>query len=120
MSKPTVLVVEDERPIATLLAKIVEECGAVAKIVGNGAEALRWMKHDRPDLVLLDLIMPVMSGEEVLREMDEDARLAEVPVVVVSTKERLAEEPRREVDFLRKPFMPADVKQLVREKLGLA
>lgn len=119
MPQPTVLIVEDERPIATLLARLVEECGVQSHASHNGAEALRWMKDHRPGLVLLDLIMPVLSGEDVLREMGEDARLAEVPVVVITTKELMAQMPARDVGFLRKPFAPAEVKQLVREKLGL-
>lgn len=113
-----VLIVEDERPIAALLVRLVEECGAEAVAAHNGVEALRRMREVRPDLVLLDLIMPVMSGEDVLREMDQDPRLADVPVIVITTKEMMEDLPQREVAFLQKPFSPAQVKQIVRETLA--
>jgi CheY-like chemotaxis protein len=115
-----VLVIEDERPIATLLVRLVEECGAEAEAAHNGGEALRRMKEVCPDLVLLDLIMPVMSGEDVLREMDEDPRLADVPVIIITTKEMMDGLPQRKVTFLQKPFLPAEVKQIVREALDAA
>jgi twitching motility two-component system response regulator PilH len=113
-----VLVVEDERPIANLLARLVEECGAETQIAYNGGEALRRMVERRPDLVLLDLIMPLMSGEEVLETMGDDAQLADVPVIIITTREMMTELPREPVAFLQKPFDPAEVKQLVREVLG--
>ncbi|MBU0607119.1 MAG: response regulator [Armatimonadetes bacterium] len=114
-----VLIVEDERPIATLLAKLVEGCGVETAITHNGAEALRWMMLRRPDLVLLDLIMPVMSGEDVLSEMRQDPRLAGVPVIVITTKDMMPDSPPLNADLLQKPFAPAEVKQRIRAMLKL-
>jgi CheY-like chemotaxis protein len=116
--RPLVLVVDDERPIAALLARLVEECGAEAQVAHNGGEALRHMVERRPDLVLLDLIMPVMSGEEVLQAMSEDAALADVPVIVITTKEMIEDTRAHPRAFLQKPFTPAEVKQMVREALS--
>jgi CheY-like chemotaxis protein len=119
MDKPVVLVVEDERPIATLLATLVEGCGATAAVARNGADALRWMMQRRPDLVLLDLIMPLMSGEEVLRDMRDDPRLADVPVIVITTREMLPDDLAPGTVVLQKPFAPTEVKRQVRAALGL-
>lgn len=50
----------------------------------NGREALDVMRHQRPDVVVLDLMMPVLSGWDVLRERQDDAELRRIPVIVVS------------------------------------
>jgi CheY-like chemotaxis protein len=68
----------------------------------------------QPDLVLLGLIMPVMTGEEVLSVMEADPALRAAPVVVISTRAPVGPGVNREVPHLRKPFGPADVKRLVR------
>jgi len=120
VAKPMVLIAEDERSIATLLAKLVEECGVETAIARNGGDALRWMRDRRPDLLLLDLIMPVMSGEDVLAEMQEDARLVDVPVIVITTKGTLPDSPHPGLVLVPKPFVPAEVRDRVREALGLA
>jgi CheY-like chemotaxis protein len=119
MGRPVVLIAEDERPIATLLAKLVEGCGAETAVARNGGEALRWMRDRRPDLLLLDLIMPVMGGEDVLKEMQEDAGLADVPVIVITTKDMRPDSPHQNLSFLQKPFAPAEVTARVRGVLGL-
>lgn len=118
MSQKTVLVVDDERPITTLLARLAQSCGARTEIAYNGKEALEKIRQQRPDLVLLDLIMPVMSGEEVLAVLETDPELQSLPVIVVSTKAALGPGVERDVPLLQKPFEPAEVKRLIREALG--
>jgi CheY-like chemotaxis protein len=117
MTKKTVLVVDDERPILTLLARLVQGVGAKVELAYNGKEALEKMRAQKPDLVLLDLIMPVMSGEEVLTVMETDPQLQDIPVIVISTKAALGPGVERPVTLLRKPFEPSEVKRLIREKL---
>ncbi|MHB8994772.1 MAG: response regulator [Armatimonadota bacterium] len=117
--KKTVLVVDDERPIVTLLSRLAQGCGARVEIAHNGKEALEKMRANLPDLVLLDLIMPIMSGEEVLAVMETDPQLKDVPVIVISTKAALGPGVERKVPLMRKPFEPTEVKQVIREQLGL-
>lgn len=119
MSQKTVLVVDDERPIVTLLSRLAQGCGARAEIAYNGKEALEKMRANPPDLVLLDLIMPIMSGEEVLAIMETDPALRDIPVVVISTKAALGPGVERQVPLMRKPFEPAEVKRVIRENLAL-
>lgn len=119
MTEKTVMVVDDERPIATLLAKLAESVGARTEVAYNGKEALEKIRTQTPDLVLLDLIMPIMSGEEVLAVMETDPQLQHIPVVVISTKAAIGPGVEREVPHLRKPFEPAEVKRLIREILTL-
>ncbi|MEN6302349.1 MAG: response regulator [Armatimonadia bacterium] len=119
MDKKLVLVVEDERTIATLLAHLVRSCGVRVEVAHHGKKALEMMRAQKPDLVLLDLIMPIMSGPELLATMDVEPDLKDVPVVVISTAEEPGEAVEREVRHLRKPFEPSEVKQVVREMLGM-
>ena len=119
MSQKTVLVVDDERPIVALLKRLVESCSARAEIAHNGKEALEKMRAHRPDLVLLDLIMPIMSGEEVLAVMETDPALKDIPIIVISTKAAVGPGVEREVPLFRKPFEPVEVKRVIREQLGL-
>ena len=117
--KKTVLVVDDERPIVTLLSRLAQGCGASVEIAHNGKEALEKMRANLPDLVLLDLIMPIMSGEEVLAVMETDPQLKDVPVIVISTKAAVGPGVERNVPLMRKPVEPTEVKQVIREQLGL-
>lgn len=117
MTRKIVLVVDDERPIVSLLSRLVQGVGARAEIAYNGKEAIEKMRERKPDLVLLDLIMPVMSGEEVLTVMETDPELQDIPVIVISTKAAIGPGVERKVPHLRKPFEPSEVKRLIREAL---
>jgi CheY-like chemotaxis protein len=113
-----VLVVDDEPMIAMLLGRLAQGCGALTEVACNGREALEMMRARKPALVLLDLMMPVMNGEELLAIMETDPELQNVPVVIISTKPAVGPGVEREVPYLRKPFEPADVQRLIREALG--
>jgi CheY-like chemotaxis protein len=79
------LIVEDDDDIRTDLVEILARNGYRAAPVTNGAEALAYLKiHPPPRLILLDLMMPVMDGWEVMRALVANAALAHVPVIVLS------------------------------------
>jgi len=104
-----VLVVEDEVAIAALIAYNLERSGHQVTIAADGVEALRRLRRSTPDLVVLDLLLPLRSGWQVLREMRSiPGRLAEVPVLLVTALacERLAGDlPRLGAQgLLGKPF----------------
>jgi two-component system response regulator CpxR len=84
--QPTrVLVVDDDRFIRESLCDLLTEEGYEVELADNGAAALEAMRQSNPDLVLLDLMMPVLSGWEVLEQLDEDREgLGAVPVIVIS------------------------------------
>jgi two-component system, OmpR family, response regulator CpxR len=83
--RANVLVVDDDEAIRDVVAEVLREEGYDVVCAQNGAQALHQLQGDGPtDLVLLDLMMPVMSGWEVLEEMQSDDRLSRIPVVVVS------------------------------------
>jgi CheY-like chemotaxis protein len=80
-----ILVVDDDRDIRETLAEILLHEGYRVELAENGARALELIQRGpRPALVLLDLMMPVMSGWEFLELAEHDERLAQIPVVVVS------------------------------------
>ena len=77
-----VLIVDDDELIRETLQELVEMAGCSALVAANGKEALRVMVDHRPCLVILDLLMPIMSGNELLDIMRQDPALADIPVVV--------------------------------------
>ncbi|MEN6643440.1 MAG: response regulator [Armatimonadia bacterium] len=113
-----VLVVEDERNIATLLAKIVESCGVEVEVAHDGLAALTSLRKGKPDLMLLDLIMPIMSGEEVLDEVQSDDDLRDLPIILVTTRS-VAQGAAAKYKLLQKPFSPTEVRDAVKQALDL-
>ena len=79
-----ILIVDDAEENIVFLSEIVEEQGHPFRVARNGKEALLAMRDMRPDLVLLDIMMPRKSGVSVLAEMKKDESLAKVPVIVVT------------------------------------
>ncbi len=82
----TVLVVDDEPLIAMALEAALEDAGHAVSTAANGRQGLeRLAEAPRPDLVLLDMMMPVMNGPAMLAAMAADPELAAIPVVVLSS-----------------------------------
>lgn len=79
-----VLLAEDDRFLRKAAAITLERHGFEVETADNGADALRQAREARPDLVLLDLIMPAMQGFEVLRALKADPATAAIPVIVLT------------------------------------
>jgi DNA-binding response OmpR family regulator len=105
---PRVLIVEDDETIRETLIQILEDEGYVATSAADGQVALdRLMSSaETPDLIILDLMMPTMSGWEFHTALRRDPRHAETPVLVVSADATVAEQVRgmANVTGLKKPF----------------
>lgn len=103
--KRPILVVEDDADIRSTLRQVLEAEGFSTDGAQNGAEALRKLLGDQmPCLVLLDLMMPIMSGPELLARMRQDPRLSSIPVVLVSAWAHEAEATEGAQGFLKKPI----------------
>jgi len=108
-----VLVVEDERDIAALVAYHLTREGYRVRTADSGAEALQAVSHERPDLVILDLMLPGFSGYDILAELRRREATAEVPVIVLTA--RRDEEDRVKGlelgadDYVTKPFSPREL-----------
>ena len=79
-----ILLVEDEEIMISLLQKKLTKEGYEISVARDGEEGLKAMREVRPDLVLLDIIMPKMGGFEVMEEMGKDKNLKDIPVIVIS------------------------------------
>lgn len=81
---PTILIIDDEASIAEVMAEVLLDEGYATLTANHGREALALIATCRPDLMLLDLFMPEMSGLDVLAHMQHDAALALIPVVMMT------------------------------------
>ena len=82
----TVLIIEDEEDAAELFAEMMRVSGFRVLKTSNSAPALVMMTAENPDVIILDIMMPEISGLDILRQMRRDPQLSNIPVVVVSAK----------------------------------
>lgn len=104
MKAGRILVVDDEYDIQQILAELLEDAGYKVVVAKNGAEALERLEEDRVDLIILDIMMPVMSGPEMVEALEKQG--GEKPPILMISAGRTGEQTARLFDcaFLRKPF----------------
>jgi chemosensory pili system protein ChpA (sensor histidine kinase/response regulator) len=83
---PSVLVVDDNPAIALILSRHLIRAGYHVSVAHDGIDALRRIERIRPDVILLDLMMPVMTGVELLHALKHDPEHARIPIVLVSAR----------------------------------
>ena len=119
-----VLVVDDSGVMRSMIAKTIKLSGlrlGEIQQAANGQEGLEALNQHWIDLVIVDINMPVMNGEEMIDEMLENPELRDIPIVVVSTEgsqtrvERLKD---KGACFIHKPFTPEAVRDTVKALLG--
>ncbi len=110
---PRVLVVEDEPDIAALIVYQLTREGYRVETAGTGREALQAVGKDVPDLVVLDRMLPDLSGDEVLRTLRDEAETANIPVLMLTAmreqEDRIDGFELGADDYLTKPFCPRDL-----------
>jgi len=116
-----ILIAEDERDIRDLVAFTLRFAGHEVVAVGNGEEAVAAARQEMPDLILMDVRMPRMTGYEACEKMKADPQLDKIPVVFLSAKGQESEirtgmEAGAD-EYLLKPFAPAELTQRVGELL---
>ena len=79
-----ILIIEDEELLSNLLKNKLSELGYEVSVASNGLEGFQAIKEIVPDLILLDLVMPKMNGFEVMRKMQEDDSISNIPIIIVS------------------------------------
>ena len=89
--KKRILLVEDDKLIARAYKESLERAGFKVELATQGDKALESMRKRKPDLLLLDIIMPVMDGVEVMEEMSKDDFLKDIAIIVVTNAERESE-----------------------------
>ncbi len=104
-----ILIAEDDTDISRLLSRILEAQGYQALQAFSGTEALSLIEREEPDLLLLDLMLPGLSGEELLRKLREERRYS-FPVLILSAKSALGDKvallKSGADDYITKPFEP--------------
>ena len=121
VAAPLVLVVEDDPNVRGLLSTLLRAEGYQVSIASDGVAGLVKASTQRPQLILLDLMMPDLGGGRVLEELSADPTLADVPVVVVTGKLEAIPELRQllgEDSVFGKPFGVADLLGRVAELTG--
>jgi len=118
-----ILVIEDEEIILGLLQRKLENEGYEVVIARNGEEGIAKMKEEKPDLILLDIVMPKKGGFEVMEEKNKDKETKDIPIIIVSNSGQPVELDRaRELgakDWLVKTeFDPQEVIRKVKKQIG--
>lgn len=103
-----ILVVEDEPSLQKLLEYQLKRIGHEISVAPDGQQALNMVKSERPDLVLLDVMLPVMGGFQVLKSLQEDKTTVDIPVIMLSAKGQqhdiAAGIEKGVFDYITKPF----------------
>jgi CheY-like chemotaxis protein len=114
-----VLVVDDDPDILEALSEILEVEGFLVRRARNGQEALDRLNQEPADLVLLDLMMPVMDGWEFARQMRAKPNQKDIPILVLSADRNVAAKAMEvgAIGYLAKPFELSDLLKLVQAAL---
>ena len=111
--RQAILVVEDDEDLRRLFRTTLSLAGYDVVEAGDGMEALRWIDHSPPDLVILDLILPRVSGIVVQQEIAAQAVTRAIPIIVITGSPITADE-LPVACFLRKPVSPDQLIEAVR------
>lgn len=119
-----ILCIEDEHEMIDLIRLILARRGFKVSGATSGKEGLEAIRNERPDLVLLDLMMPEMDGWEVYQSMKAEEALREIPVIIVTAKAQsidrvLGLHIAKVDDYIAKPFSPQELMNSVAKVLHL-
>jgi len=116
MSKK-ILIVDDDRSLTHLLNAYLSDKGYKIVIAHDGEGALLLLESERPDLIVLDIVMPKMNGYDFLFEMRKMDEVSKTPVIVLTGKADMAEIFKVEgvLEYLIKPFAPQDLMEKIRK-----
>ena len=122
--RKNILIVDDENYIRLLLKRTLEDfefAGVEIRVAADGRAGLEAVRKHTPDLLILDLMMPIMNGFDVCLELKRDPELCRVPVVILTAKGQLPDFPAgTEPDhYLTKPFDPDQIVDLAQSVLGI-
>ena len=121
MDKPTALVVEDDVELAHFVGLVLQEAGFEVEKVHTGLQALAMLSSTAPDLVILDIGLPQVSGIEILESIKRDARLSQTYVIITTAYSQLPQTVKDQADLvLSKPIPYAKLRDLSKELVASA
>lgn len=119
--KKKILIVDDNDDIVTTYRVVLDRMGYEVAVARNGIECLEMIGEVEPDLVLLDVLLPGLSGSEVCRSIKDTARTTDIPVIAITasvsgeTRKRMSEVGAD--DFLLKPIDVSDINRVIKRFL---
>lgn len=112
----TVLIVDDTKTNIDVLVQILKTDYRIGVSL-NGKDAIRFARTHRPDMILLDIIMPQMDGFQVCRQLKSDPETRDIPVIFISAMDKPEQEKKSfkcgGVDYIAKPFVSSDIKKKI-------
>ncbi len=121
--KASILIVDDTHANLRFLAEVLTRAGYTARPVPSGVMALNSAQIEPPDLILLDIMMPAMSGYEVCEQLKDDSTLRDIPVIFISalseTSDKVMAFKAGGVDYITKPFQPEEILARIETHLTL-
>jgi DNA-binding response OmpR family regulator len=122
--KKRVLCIEDEQEMIDLIKLILERRGFEVLGAVGGKEGLEVIRREKPDLILLDLMMPEVDGWEVYRQMKADEQVKDIPVIVVTAKAQSIDKVlglhiAKVDDYVTKPFGPQELLKSINKVLAM-
>ena len=120
--RPVVLVADDDDDIRDLVAFRLDRAGYEVLRAGDGQQALDLAREHHPDLAVLDVMMPKLTGYDVTRELRADNATSRIPVILLTARVQEADVARGfeagADDYVKKPFSPQELKARVQAVLG--
>ena len=117
-----ILVVEDQEDLRGVLRDLFTNSGYTVIEAVDGAAGVASAKSDRPDIILMDIQMPVVDGYEATRQIKADPNLASIPIVAVSSFAMKGDEEKARAagcdDYVTKPYSPVQLLRMVRSYLA--
>lgn len=86
MTIEKILLIEDSRTETLIISKILEDAGFSVRTAGNAEQAMEKLRIDRPDLIVMDVVMPGQSGYQLTRNLAKDPDFSSVPIIICSSK----------------------------------
>lgn len=113
-----VLVAEDDASVRLTIEFVLEDEGFQVLLAEDGEQALELARSERPDIILLDQIMPKLDGKQVLTALRGETETRDIPVLVLTGMSRGGPEDWAGAEFVGKPFSPGDLVQTIRKRLS--
>lgn len=122
MAGKKILLADDEEDIKTVVKLFLESKGYEVVTAFDGLDTLDKVKTEKPDLILLDIMMPLVDGFEVCKRLKEDETTASIPIVMLSAASKVDSVKKGldagAVEYIVKPFEPAKLEEIVARVLG--
>lgn len=122
MARKRILIIDDEQDIVNLVQLLLEDAGYEVEASTSGMEALTRLEDENFDLVLLDIMMPMVTGWEVLRELRSRSRTKDIPVALLTARASPRDDNRQHptdfCEYITKPFEAEDLLSRIRQILG--